>query len=52
MNATVGSLNAELDPGIDRQPEALRCFQSSGYEEIPPFTDGVFTRHLMEKSLS
>jgi GNAT superfamily N-acetyltransferase len=35
----------------DRQPEALRMFQSAGYEEIPPFTDGVFTRHWMEKAL-
>ncbi|HSC04720.1 MAG TPA: GNAT family N-acetyltransferase [Solirubrobacteraceae bacterium] len=36
----------------DGQPEALRMFQSAGYQEIPPFTDGVFTRHWMEKSLS
>jgi GNAT superfamily N-acetyltransferase len=35
----------------DGQPEALRMFQSTGYEEIPPFTDGVFTRHWMEKAL-
>jgi len=35
----------------DGQPEALRMFQSAGYEEIPPFTDGVFTRHWMEKAL-
>jgi GNAT superfamily N-acetyltransferase len=35
----------------DRQPEALRLFQSHGYEEIPPFTDGAFTRHWMEKVL-
>lgn len=35
----------------DGQPEALRMFQSAGYEEIPPFTDGVFTRHWMEKVL-
>jgi hypothetical protein len=26
-------------------------FQSAGYKEIPPFTDGVFTRHWMEKAL-
>ena len=36
----------------DGQPEALRMFQSAGYQEIPPFTDGVFTRHWMEKALS
>jgi GNAT superfamily N-acetyltransferase len=35
----------------DAQPEALRMFQSAGYKEIPPFTDGVFTRHWMEKVL-
>jgi GNAT superfamily N-acetyltransferase len=35
----------------DRQPEALGMFQSVGYEEIPPFTDGAFTRHWMEKAL-
>ena len=35
----------------DGQPEALRMFQSAGYEEILPFTDGVFTRHWMEKAL-
>ena len=33
----------------DAQPEALGMFQSAGYEEISPFTDGVFTRHWMEK---
>lgn len=33
----------------DAQPEALGLFKSAGYEEIPPFTDGVFTRHWMEK---
>jgi GNAT superfamily N-acetyltransferase len=36
----------------DEQPEALGMFQSAGYKEIPPFTDGVFTRHWMEKALS
>lgn len=36
----------------DRQPEALSMFQSAGYQEIHPFTDGVFTRHWMEKRLS
>ena len=36
----------------DGQPEALGMFQSAGYGEIPPFTDGVFTRHWMEKVLS
>jgi GNAT superfamily N-acetyltransferase len=35
----------------DGQPEALRMFQSSGYEAIAPFTGGVFTRHWMEKVL-
>ena len=35
----------------DGQPEALRMFQSAGYREIPPFTDGAFTRHWMEKTL-
>lgn len=36
----------------DGQPEALRLFQSAGYEDIAPFTDGAFTRHWMEKALS
>jgi GNAT superfamily N-acetyltransferase len=36
----------------DAQPEALGMFQSAGYQEIAPFTDGVFTRHWMEKALS
>jgi GNAT superfamily N-acetyltransferase len=36
----------------DGQPEALGMFQVAGYQEIPPFTDGVFTRHWMEKALS
>jgi GNAT superfamily N-acetyltransferase len=36
----------------DGQPEALGMFRSAGYQEIPPFTDGVFTRHWMEKALS
>jgi GNAT superfamily N-acetyltransferase len=35
----------------DGQPEALGLFESAGYEEIPPFTDGAFTSHWMEKSL-
>ena len=35
----------------DGQPEALGMFQSAGYQEIPPFTDGAFTRHWMEKVL-
>ena len=35
----------------DGQAEALRLFQTAGYREIPPFTDGVFTRHWMEKRL-
>lgn len=36
----------------EAQPEALGLFKSAGYEEIPPFTDGVFTRHWMEKRLT
>jgi len=36
----------------DGQPEALHMFQSAGYQEIPPFTDGLFTRHWMEKAVS
>lgn len=35
----------------DAQPEALALFVSSGYMEIPPFTDGAFTRYWMEKEL-
>lgn len=35
----------------DAQAEALQMFQTANYQEIPPFTDGVFTRHWMEKSL-
>ena len=35
----------------DGQAEALGLFQTAEYQEIPPFTDGVFTRHWMEKSL-
>jgi GNAT superfamily N-acetyltransferase len=34
------------------QPEALRLFESAGYQEIAPFTDGAFTSHWMEKSLT
>jgi GNAT superfamily N-acetyltransferase len=36
----------------DSQPEALQLFQSTGYEEVAPFTDGAFTRHWMEKQLA
>jgi GNAT superfamily N-acetyltransferase len=36
----------------DRQPEAMRLFQSAGYTEVPPFTEGAFTRHWMEKRLA
>jgi GNAT superfamily N-acetyltransferase len=36
----------------DAQAEALRVFQTANYQEIPPFTDGAFTRHWMEKSLA
>jgi GNAT superfamily N-acetyltransferase len=35
----------------DGQAEALRMFQTADYMEIPPFTDGVFTRHWMQKRL-
>jgi hypothetical protein len=35
----------------DGQAEALRLFRTADYREIPPFTDGAFTRHWMEKSL-
>ena len=34
------------------QPEARALFQSAGYEEIAPFTDGAFTRHWMERSIA
>ena len=36
----------------DAQPEALALFQSAGYEEIAPLTDGAFTRHWMERSIA
>jgi GNAT superfamily N-acetyltransferase len=36
----------------DRQPEALQLFQTAGYHEIPPFTQGVFTHHWLEKTLA
>ena len=36
----------------EAQPEALGLLKSAGYEEIPPFTDGVFTRRWMEKRLT
>jgi GNAT superfamily N-acetyltransferase len=35
----------------DGQADALRLFQTAEYREIAPFTDGVFTRHWMEKRL-
>jgi GNAT superfamily N-acetyltransferase len=35
----------------DRQPEALGIFQTAGYLEIPPFSDGFFTRHWMQRTL-
>jgi len=35
----------------DGQPEALGLFGSAGYEETSPFTNGVFTRHWLEKRL-
>jgi hypothetical protein len=46
----LGYKRARLTTG-DRQPEALHMCQTAGYLEIPPFTDGVFTRHWMEKTL-
>lgn len=47
----LGYTRVRLTTG-DRQPEALAMFRSTGYQEIPPFTDGAFTRHWMEKGLS
>jgi GNAT superfamily N-acetyltransferase len=47
----LGYRSVRLTTGDD-QAEALRMFQTADYREIPPFTDGVFTRHWMEKSLS
>jgi GNAT superfamily N-acetyltransferase len=47
---SLGYKRVRLTTG-DRQPEALHMFQAAGYVEIPPFTDGVFTRHWMEKTL-
>jgi GNAT superfamily N-acetyltransferase len=44
----IGYQRVRLTTG-DKQPEALRLFQSAGYNEIAPFTDGAFTRHWMEK---
>lgn len=46
----IGYERVRLTTG-DGQPEALGLFQSAGYEEIAPFTDGAFTRHWMEKAL-
>ncbi|MBV8999315.1 MAG: GNAT family N-acetyltransferase [Solirubrobacterales bacterium] len=46
----LGYTRVRLTTG-DGQAEALRMFQRANYQEIPPFTDGVFTRHWMEKSL-
>jgi GNAT superfamily N-acetyltransferase len=46
----LGYTRVRLTTG-DGQAEALRLFQRANYREIPPFTDGVFTRHWMEKSL-
>ena len=48
---SLGYRRVRLTTG-DGQPEALGMFQSAGYQEIPPFTDGVFTRHWMEKVLT
>ena len=45
---SLGYRRVRLTTG-DQQPEALGLFESSGYGEIPPFTDGPFTRHWMEK---
>jgi GNAT superfamily N-acetyltransferase len=46
----IGYHEVRLTTG-DEQPEALGLFQATGYREIPPFTDGAFTRHWMEKPL-
>ena len=46
----LGNERVRLTTG-DGQAEALRMFQTANHQEIPPFTDGVFTRHWMEKSL-
>ena len=46
----LGYMRVRLTTG-DRQPAALHLFQSAGYAEIPPFTDGAFTTHWMEKSI-
>ncbi|MGH2850010.1 MAG: GNAT family N-acetyltransferase [Solirubrobacteraceae bacterium] len=46
----IGYERVRLTTG-DGQPEALGLFESAGYEKIPPFTDGAFTRHWMEKVL-
>lgn len=46
----LGYMRVRLTTG-DGQPEALQMFQSAGYQEVAPFTDGVFTRHWMEKAL-
>jgi GNAT superfamily N-acetyltransferase len=46
----LGYERVQLTTG-DGQPEALRMFQTADYREIPPFTDGGFTRHWMQKSL-
>lgn len=48
---SLGYRRVRLTTG-DQQPEALGLFESSGYGEIPPFTDGPFTRHWMEKPLT
>jgi GNAT superfamily N-acetyltransferase len=47
----IGYHRVRLTTG-DEQPEALTLFQSAGYEDIPPFTDGAYTRHWMEKTLA
>jgi GNAT superfamily N-acetyltransferase len=47
----IGYRRVRLTTG-DRQPEALGLFQSAGYEEISPFTGGMFTRHWMEKLIA
>lgn len=33
-------------------PEAIRLYQRSGYEEVPPFNDEPYAHHWFEKRLS
>jgi GNAT superfamily N-acetyltransferase len=47
----IGYQRVRLTTG-DQQPEALNLFESAGYKETAPFTDGAFTRHWMEKPIA